>query len=132
VGRGSGNPGHVVHGGRHGQRILVVDLYLDKSPGFQDWSDATLSARFASTLDEIRDLETRIAAWRKDPSVAATDLEVQTARLDALRKSAQSMSWPRPTGSVFNARWIELTRESPRDRSVTEAMGALDRRVNEM
>lgn len=123
----------IVHAGRQGQGLLVVDLHRPRADGaWLDRSEWTLETRRSALDEEIRDLEGRLEAWTREGRAAA-DVEAQRARLVGLRAERENLRVPAlPTGRrAFSARWEELDPDAPRASAITERLSALDRRIND-
>lgn len=123
----------VLHGGRQGQRLLVVDVYLRGEGAFHDASPWTRQGSRNERLREIEDLRQRIAEWERSREVSASDLAAQRRRLAELeRESADRDGRPElGEGNAFVAQVIELSPEAPRDSRITAILGRYDERVNE-
>ncbi|MEO0324866.1 MAG: multiheme c-type cytochrome [Myxococcota bacterium] len=124
--------GWLLHGGRQGQGVLVADLHRPRSPG----DDVDLSAWSMATAgealdDEIAALERRIAGWRAEGRAgAAVDRQVaRHATLKAEREALRPPPFP-AEGPAFEARWIALGAEAPKDAAVGRRLRRLDRRIN--
>lgn len=123
----------VLHAGRHGQGLLVVDLFRTGGTGrFRDVSTWTRTAERDRLGEQAADLRERIAAWESDPSVLPADLAAQRERLAELeREIADVARAPRVEGPAISARYVELAPEVPRDPAITARMDAHDVRVND-
>lgn len=123
----------LLHAGRQGQGVTVVDLWRR---GDGEWTDASMWTREEQRehlAERIEALERRIAEWEADEGVQAADLAAQRARLERLRAEAAALlRAPRTEGkNVLSARYEELGPEARRERSITELLARYDRRVNE-
>ncbi|MCS6799516.1 MAG: hypothetical protein NZ898_13500 [Myxococcota bacterium] len=125
---------HILHAGRHGQRLLVVEVWRSaRGAGLRDVSAWTRQVRLRRLRDEMADLEVRIARWRAQGRGAHPDVRAQQARLDRLRlEAASSTHGPVPAlGGVFDA-WVEeLEPDAERDPEIRGLMIDLARRINE-
>lgn len=123
----------IVHAGRQGQGLVVLDLYFRDGEGWTDASVWTRQVRRAHLEGQIDQLRGRISAWEEDPSVNEADLARQRGRLAELEAEQRSLLAPPPLEGrdVFTARYEELAPDADRDRSVSRLMAQLDRRVNE-
>jgi len=118
--------------GRQGQGLLVVDIYLNGSEPFVDASDWTRKEQKSALSARIQDLEQRVSAWQRDPSVDRKSLEEQRSKLRELRKEQQrSESKPSLRGNAFNARYEPITHEVPSDAQIAGIVDAYNARVNE-
>ena len=121
----------VLHAGRQGQGIVVVDVFLRGDGSFTDWSDWTREEERAHVEGQIRDLRARIAEWEGDDSVTEADVERQRARLAEMERELEGLATPRSVeGNAFAARYEELPPEAPRSPAVSRAMEAHFREVN--
>ena len=121
----------VLHAGRQGQGVVVVDVFLRGDGTFTDWSDWTREEQRAHIEGEIRDLRARIAAWEGDDSVPEADVDRQRARLAEMERELESLATPRAVeGNAFAARYEELPPSAPRAPAVSRAMEAHFRQVN--
>ncbi|MCC6875214.1 MAG: hypothetical protein IT378_12985 [Sandaracinaceae bacterium] len=124
--------GVLLHAGRQGQGLLVVDLYRR---GEGEWIDASVWTRTelrAHVRERARALAQRIAEWERDPGVEPADLATQRSRLEGLRREEAGLARaPSLDGNVLSARWIPLGPDAPSDAEVAALVDAYDRRVNE-
>lgn len=123
----------ILHAGRQGQGLLVVDLQHPSAEGaWVDRSEWSVATQRASLDDEIRDLETRLEAWTREGRAAA-DVDAQRARLAGLRTERDRLRVPPLANGRrgFAARWEELDPDAPRAPSVRERLTTLDRRIND-
>ncbi len=124
--------GWVVHGGRQGQGVLVVDLHRPTSEGEAvDLSAWSVEVSAEALDDEIAGLERQLAGWRAEGR-SGPAVERQAARLDAMRAERAALRPPRfpDAGPAFEARWIALDAQAPKDEGVGRRLRALDRRIN--
>ena len=122
----------LVHGGRQGQGVLVVDLYRPEAVGVGvDLSAWSVESAAGALDEEIAALERRLAGWR-DEGRSGPAVERQAARLAAQRAERAALTPPPfpEAGPAFDARWIALGGDAPRDAAVAERLRALDRRIN--
>ena len=121
----------LLHAGRQGQGLLVLDLYRRGTGRFADWSEWSVEVERARLETRIGDLRSRIEQWKQQGDVQAGDVERQEARLAQWERQLASLRVPaRVDGNAFDAEWIPLEQDADRDASVTSAMKAYDRRVN--
>jgi hypothetical protein len=129
--------GVIVHAGRQGQRLVVVDLHrrgaepAAEGPAWTDVGTWAREAERARLLAQATELRARIAEWEGDPSTARDDLAEQRARLAELEGEARGLvAVPSAPRHAFVARLVELDPDRPREAGVTEILAAYDRRVN--
>lgn len=124
--------GALVHAGRQGQSLVVVELYRrGEASGWTDVSAWTREAERARLEEQAAALRARIAEWERDSQVAASDVAEQRSRLAELEAEARALlAVPAAPGNAFSARLVELGPEAPRDPAVTELLATFDRRVN--
>jgi hypothetical protein len=122
----------VLHAGRQGQGLTVVDVYHQGDGPFVDRSEWSRRERIEQLDTQIADLSTKIEAWKKE-NVDPADLQRQSERLRELRAERESLDSPRqaPEGNAFTASWLELPPEAPKDEAVARLMNQHDRAVNE-
>ena len=115
--------GTLLHAGRQGQHLLVVDLYRPGAEG--EWTDVsrwTVDERRRQLEADIAELEERLGG------------EGETnPRLRGLRAELSELRDPElpAEGPAFAARAVELDPEAPRDPAVRERLDALDVRIND-
>jgi hypothetical protein len=121
----------IVHAGRQGQGLVVVDIYHRGSGAYGDWSDWTLAEERARLDRRVTDLRARIEEWEQADDVDDDDVARQRQRLASLERERDALRVPeRMDGNAFNAEYVELPPEAARDPRVTRQMEAYDRRVN--
>jgi len=123
----------LVHGGRQGQGVLVVDLYRPGAEGeLADVSAWSVDAERALLEDEIASLERRLEEWRAEGR-AESELATQQRRLERMQRERDELRPPPlpDAGPAFAARWEALEPEADRDPRIREQLAAFDRRVNE-
>ena len=121
----------LLHAGRQGQGVLVLDLYRRGEGRFVDWSDWSVEVERARLEARIDDLRSRIDEWKRRGDVQPSDVARQEARLSGFETELRSLHVaPRIAGNAFDAEWIPLEQDAPRASSVSRAMKAYDRRVN--
>jgi hypothetical protein len=123
---------HMLTAGRQGQSLLLLDLYLGDGQAFADHSPMTAEERRAELKRAAHELEAKLAAWEREGSFAAADLDEQRERLRALREEAASLE---PSTDVagkraFVARVLEIDPDVARAKEIAEMMLAHDKRVN--
>ncbi|MEM9189197.1 MAG: multiheme c-type cytochrome [Myxococcota bacterium] len=120
----------LLHAGRQGQGLVVLDLYHRGDGTFTDWSDWTVAEERAALSDRIEDLERRIRTWEEE-NRAAADVAQQRGRLARMKDELEDLQTPRSIeGNAFNARYEELPPDAERSAAVTRRVTAYDRRVN--
>jgi hypothetical protein len=126
--------GWVLHAGRQGQGLTVVDIYQQqKNARFVDQSEWSRDVRAEQLERRIEDLSSRIASWEKAGDVDPADIQTQRLRLEQLRKERQMLDVPSSEANPnrFFARWIPLPQSAPRDQEVAKLMRQHDKAVNE-
>lgn len=123
----------VLHAGRHGQGLLVVDVWLRGRGPWRDVGELGRQARRERLQARIRELRARIATWEGDEAVSEDDVAAQRARLEGMERELQGLGQaaPLPEGNVVAARYRELPPEAPRSERVRGALEAFFRKVNE-
>ena len=126
------NGAWVLHAGRQGQGLVVVNVYRRGEGTFTDWSDWTRAEQRTHAEGRIRDLRARIAEWEEDDSVPEADVERQRARLAQMERELESLTVPRSVeGNAFAARYEALPPEAPKSAEVSRLMQRHFRRVNQ-
>ncbi len=125
----------ILHAGRQGQGLLVVDLHRRSETNTAGWTDVSTWTREVERTHltgQIESLRARIAEWEHDTNVAAADLAEQRTRLAALEADAARLTHaPTAPGSAFEARLVELDPDAARDASTQSIINAYSQRVNE-
>ncbi len=123
---------YLLHAGRQGQGLLVVDVWRRDDGGFTDWSDWTVEEERAHLERRIAELRARLDDWEGDDSVNEADVEAQRQRLAGLEGELAALRPPSEVeGNAFSAEWVELPPDARQDPAVTRLIDRLDRRVNE-
>lgn len=121
----------LLHAGRHGHGLLVLDLVRRGHGLWTDASEWTRDRRRARLDHRIANLQTRIVAWERDASIDSHDLDEQRSNLAALRKERTRIDESTPgAGNLFYAHYLEIGPERARDPDVAALLGAHARRVN--
>lgn len=121
----------LLHAGRQGQGLVVLDLFRRGDGNFQDWSDWTVEVERERVGERIEDLEERIESWKRE-NADEDDITRQEARLASMRRELDGLLVPPAIeGNAFNARYLELPPESRRSDTISRRMVAYDRRVNQ-
>ncbi len=122
----------VLHAGRQGQGLTVVDVYRRSDELFVDSSEWSRKERIRQLDLQITDLSEKISKWEKS-EVDPADLRAQSDRLAELKSQREVLSTPpqSPQGNFFAAKWVELPKEAPTDPEVTKLMREHDKAVNE-
>lgn len=121
----------LLHAGRHGHGMLVLDLVRRGHGLWSDASEWTRERRRATLDHRIANLETRIVAWEQDSSVDSHDLDEQRSNLARLRAERERIDQAAPgTGNVFFAHYLEIGPDRARDPDIAALLGAQARRVN--
>lgn len=122
----------IVHAGRQGQGLVVLDVRRRGEGGWTDASEWTRNGRREHVQGRIDTLRARIAEWEEASETSASDLATQRRRVSTLERELAALERTPPReGNFFTARYEELPPEAPRDPSITRLMRALDRRINE-
>lgn len=122
----------LIHAGRQGQRLVVVDLYRRGDGGYADVSAWTRRTERDTLTHSITELRARIAAWEQDSHANAADVQAQRTRLVEMEaRAAQLSARPTPSGNYFAARAVELGPEVHGDAAVAAVVDAYDARVND-
>ncbi len=122
----------VIHAGRQGQGVVVLDVFPGEGEAWRDASEWTREARRGHLEGRIATLARRVAEWERDEGVDEADLARQRGRLAALREELAGLEGaPRVRGRAFAARYEELAPDAARDDAITARMAALDQRTNE-
>ncbi|MDH4281078.1 MAG: multiheme c-type cytochrome [Myxococcales bacterium] len=124
----------VLHAGRQGRGVTVVDVYRKKKVGqFVDRSEWSRSERATQLDQQIAALSAKIAAWERSSDVDPTDLEAQRERLAHLAKARRALDAPamQAVGNAFAAHWVPLPKQAPKDEQVAKLMREHDKVVNE-
>lgn len=121
----------LLHAGRHGHGMLVLDLVRRGHGLWSDASEWTRDRRRGGLDHRIANLETRIVAWEQDSSVDSHDLDEQRSNLAKLRADRKRIDDATPgTGNLFFAHYLEIGPDRARDPDVAALLGAEARRVN--
>jgi hypothetical protein len=122
---------YLLHAGNQGQGVLALDLWIRNDGAFRDWSDWTNDENRARHARQIEERRARIAEWERD-GAAANDLARQRAELAEMERELAAIRLPAAVdGNAFNAYYLELPADSPREAAITRMMTAYDRRVNQ-
>ncbi len=122
----------ILHAGRQGQGLVVVDVFRRGDGDFSDFGDWTRAEQRAHVEERIGDLRARIAEWEEDDSVAEADVERQKRRLAEMERELTELATPRTVeGNAFAAEYVELSPQAPQAPEVTQVMERHFRRVNE-
>ena len=124
----------VLHASRQGQGLTVVDVFQTKKGApFTDESAWSREERAGQLDRRIEDLSAKIATWEKSGDFEPADLEPQRAQLAQLGTERAELAAPRPPskGNVFQARFVELHKQAPRDGVVSKMMLEHDKAVNQ-
>lgn len=121
----------LLHAGRQGRHLVVVDLFRRGSGAYTDVSAWTRQVGQARLDTQMRELRARIAGWERD-GVGGTDLDTQRARMARMQHDHDALG-PRPSmeHNAFAARVVELSPDVRGDPEVAALMDAYDARVNE-
>jgi len=123
----------VLHAGRQGQGLTVVDVYRKSDEPFTDVSAWSRRERSRQLDAQIADLSKKISGWEKSKEVDPADLRAQSNRLVELKTQRETLNAPVPTTETnsFAAKWVELPKPAPTDREVTKLMREHDKAVNQ-
>jgi Cytochrome c554 and c-prime len=129
----------VVQGANHLQAVSVLDLFVREpvAPGvgikFADATGLELSHRREEASRRIDELHIKIAAWQRDPTVAAGDIEARKRELAALEdeRAGLDVKPPPSKGSFFRYSLKEVRESSGKDPSIEEQMRAYYKAVDD-
>lgn len=122
----------LIHAGRQGQRVVVVDLFRRGDGAYVDVGAWTRTAERDALTRSIADLRQRIAAWENDSHIAQQDLATQRGRLVEMQTRFDQLGTrPTPAGNSFAARVIELGPEIAGDPAITTVVEQYNARVND-
>jgi 2',3'-cyclic-nucleotide 2'-phosphodiesterase (5'-nucleotidase family) len=122
----------LVHGGRHGQGLLVLDIWRRDDGDFTDWSEWTVADEREHLEARIGELRRRLEEWAGDDSVDEADVANQRRRLERMERELAALRPPSEVeGNAFFAEWVELPPDAPQLPAITRLLDALDRRIND-
>jgi len=123
----------VLHAGRQGQGLAIVDVYRKSDGAFTDLSEWSREERIQQLDSQIAGLSEKISEWEKSKDVDPGDLRAQSDRLATLKAQRETLRAPptSPQGNAFSAEWVELPKEAPADEEVTKLMKEHDKAVNQ-
>ncbi len=121
----------VLHAGRQGQGLTVVDVFVHEEGRLADRSPWSRKVQQARLDVDIEALSEKIAAWKASTEVDPKDVETQLGRLSQMREQRAALDRPASQeGNGFVATWRELDYEAPTDRAVTALIVEHDKSVN--
>ncbi|MCA9576436.1 MAG: hypothetical protein KC668_13420 [Myxococcales bacterium] len=130
----------VLHASRQGQGLTLARVYVPPGargtdpgrPSVLDISLWSVEVRRGTLEADIAELEGNIRRWEEEAADPARVAQ-QRARLDAMRAELATLTAPPlpPDRRAVSAEFVELPPDAPREASITEAMEALARRVND-
>ncbi len=127
----------VVQTPNHLQALAYVDLFVvGNSFSFQDEGDILQSERKGSTKRRLDELERRYQLWEtgdKSQPEQGQAMQVELTRLRSLFRELerQAAEKPKPKGSFFRYRLVEVRETAGLDPKVASRMSEYYRRVNE-
>lgn len=122
----------VLHAGRQGQGLTVVDIYRTGNSVFEDWSEWSRRERISQIEEQMDELSEKIARWKKSSDVNPADIQSQSDRLAKLEAERKALAvTPANVGNGFSAKWVELPKNAPTDDGVTRLMREHDKAVNQ-
>jgi hypothetical protein len=125
----------LLHAGKHGHGLLVVDVYRSAGSAAEPLEDAsawTAGERGRAAKARADELAARIAEWKKAAGTDPKLLAEQEQRLAQLRAEAAASSPVKtPSEGTFAARFIELAPEVKDDPELSAVLAAHDKRVND-
>ena len=126
----------VVETANHGQGLAVLDVRLVEGADpvvLADADGVEKAAEIAELSARIRELELRLASWRKAGNVAEADLQAREAELEKMRAQRDHLDVPAaaPSGSFFRYRVQEVSEPLGKSKAVAERMRAYYARVNQ-
>ncbi|MDP3277624.1 MAG: multiheme c-type cytochrome [Deltaproteobacteria bacterium] len=125
---------YVLSAPNQGKFVGVLDLYLRAPGAISDASESSAVAVRASLDRRIRELQQRLEAWRRDPSVDPAAVAQQSARLVTLqseRAAANGEPEPPASGSYFRARATEISPDLPKESTIEQSIARYFSTVNE-
>ena len=129
----------IVQAANHLQTVAVLDLYVRDAiiPGrvlkFADATGLELSRSREDVAQRIDDLHERIAAWEREKSVSARDLEARRRDLAALeaQRDALDRKSPPAKGSFFRYALKEIRDSLGKDPGIDSEMASYYKSVDE-
>ncbi len=114
--------GVLLHAGRQGQHLLVVDLYRPTAEG--DWADVSqwsVDVARRQLEEDIAELQQRLGGDESNPRLVALQAELAGLRAPELPES----------GPAFSARAVALDPDAEQDPAVRRRLEQLDIRIND-
>lgn len=123
----------IVHAGRHGQGLVVIDLFGPFSAGSRlaDVSVWTRTAERDHLVADAAELRSRLREWEREGRAEAELADIRARVRDADARIAAVVAAPSSSGPRLSARLVELPPEAPRDAAVRGRMDDYFRRVND-
>lgn len=128
----------VISAGRHGQGLVIVDLFgleglrgSASSGRLRDVSTWTRTVERDHLVEQTTELRARLAEWESSGTASEADLADVRGRLRSLESElSRIVAAPSTTGPVLSLRHVELPPDAPRDPLVRTRMDDFFRRVN--
>jgi len=121
----------LVHGGRQGQGLLVVDVWRRGDGAFTDWSEWTTDVERTRLEGRIAELRSRLEEWEGDDSIDEGDVAEQRQRMQRMERELRELRPPTNVeGNAFFAEWLDLPPDASREAGVTRLLNTHDQRVN--
>lgn len=114
--------GFLLHAGRQGQHLLVVDLYRPGGEG--EWTDVsqwTVDEAKRQLEEDIAELRERLGGDETNPRLRALQAELEALKPPALPEA----------GPAFAAQAVALDPDAERDPAVRRRLERLDVRIND-
>lgn len=123
----------VLEGGRQGQRVVVVDVYLRGGSAMRDESRFTRRVRRTRLQADLEERRAQIAAWERDGSASPADLEAQRAQVRSIEAEVRALDRDPDvaSGNAFVADVIELALGVPEEAAIARRMEAFAIRAND-
>lgn len=123
----------VLEGGRQGQRVVVVDLYLRDASPMRDESRFTRRVRRTRLQADIEERRAQLVRWEREGGASQADLDAQRAQLRALEEESRALDRDPDVshGNAFVADVIELAEGVPEDAATARRMEAFAIRAND-
>jgi cytochrome c554/c'-like protein len=124
----------VVGSSNHLQTIAVIDFFVrDNDYKFHDATGLANAEAIVSITKRVRELENRLDAWEKDPTIRSDDVTARRRDLAKLKEEKERLSSPPApkAGSFFRYSLVEVRERLGSDPKVSERMKAYYRHVDD-
>ena len=123
--------GWVVHAGRQGEYLAVVDLNLGKSGQWIDRSQWSVDVKAKALDAEIKTLGKKIERWKAAGNASKEDLQTQVQRWAGLKSKRKSLNRPKADGQrSFDMTLVALSKAVDSNGGVRALMVAHDKKIN--